>query len=295
VELLRQSGRLDEALALVDEWLAPFKHKPDWSDSLFLTGVTGRARLLYDLNRYEEALPPLKQLLDHLRGGALRGVDRLFLQSLIVLADTYSVLNKESEEKNALQEFVRHSGGEISKTLRVARASAQLRLVLLELSNGELKPAEGFRSLGAWFDEHQEILPSLPAEGVELAKVFHGLCDAEAQGKLPTADQLRSLFRIGLTNNSEGIASMFLSYAALFFRVIPAEELRNWLEQLLNADIHEEQKQQLRLHLRVTEFLQDAISQSSEARNSLRQKLGRVPPELQNLFKSLLSKLLQQT
>lgn len=88
---------------------------------------------------------------------------------------------------------------------------------------------------------------------------------------------------------------MFLSYAALFFRVIPAEELRNWLEQLLNADIHEEQKQQLRLHLRVTEFLQDAISQSSEARNSLRQKLGRVPPELQNLFKSLLSKLLQQT
>jgi hypothetical protein len=64
-----------------------------------------------------------------------------------------------------------------------------------------------------------------------------------------------------------------------------------WLKQLLETPLAAEHKQQLRLHLKVAELLELATALTPEQRPRLKQKLGRVPAELRELFKFLLSKL----
>ncbi len=94
-----------------------------------------------------------------------------------------------------------------------------------------------------------------------------------------------------MTRVNPRAAQSFLSIPKIFFLNSSPKELVAWLKQLLELPLADEHKQQLRLHLKIAELMEIATTLTPEERPRLRQKLGRVPVELRELFKFVLSKL----
>lgn len=292
VEKLEELNRFDEALEQADTILAvPEVHQLGESSPLFVAALMVRVGLLYDLDRFSEVIDASTRFLDEARKHTSAPYRKLIHDVLMWRSLACSATGQYREEEDALQELVRMDESGFDKQLRKNSAFARFRLLLMHAADGRIPLRGRLDAFNAWFAQYRELFSDEPPEFFSYLTSFREIAEAGVQGKPPPSDALWRMYQPVMTSVTPGDALEFLRNPTVFFLNSSPKELAAWLNQLLETSLASEHKQQLRLHLKVAELLEVATALTPEERPRLRQKLGRVPAELRELFKFVLSKL----
>ncbi|MFY0527097.1 AAA family ATPase [Archangium gephyra] len=292
VDELEKLNRIDDALGQADIILSvPEVHQSRMSNLLFLSALIFRVGLLYRLGRLEETIDASTHFLEEARKGSSNHIKGLIHQALMWRSLAFGDMGQQHEEEKALQELVRMDEKGLDRQLRRDSALARLRLIVFQAADGRLPLNDRLGALDDWFDQSRELLSDEPPEFFSFFTALREFAEAERQGRSLPSDNMWRIYGPMMSKVTPGAALSFLKNPTVFFLNSSPQELAVWLKKLLETPLASEHKQQLRLHLKVAELLEIATALTPEERPRLRQKLGRVPAELRELFKFLLSKL----
>jgi tetratricopeptide (TPR) repeat protein len=257
-----------------------------------LTAWHNHIQLLHRLGRGEEAVQACEEFRKRFQNDPSADTRSALLSVMNTQADIYIQQKKFREAEEVTQEVLRLYVDPSTKDSQTAMAEAKLRLIQVQLMNGRLKLAEAERALDAWLDEIRRGPTELPSEKIRTIASFRDFVDDLIHKRSTAAAPVRAAI---LNQDPVEMAPIFLMSPSFFIRLIPRKELIEWLRKMLQAELPAEQKEQLRLNLSLVELLDTAAAGSPEASQRLRQALGRIPTEMQGLFKSLLDKVRGQT
>ncbi|AKI98961.1 AAA ATPase-like protein [Archangium gephyra] len=292
IDDLQELNHLNEALVQVDVILAmPEVHQLRSPSPLRLTALMMQVGLLYNLGRYKEAIDAGNHFLEEARKDPSTDRRRFVHRVLTWLSLAYGDTGNRRDEEAILQELVRMDESGLDMQLRRNSALARFSLITYQAADGRLRPKDRLDAIDAWFEQSRALLSNDLPEFFSFFSSVREMAEADKQGRPPRTDTLRNLYKHMMSRVTPGSALNFLRTPTLFFLNSSPKELAAWLKQLMETPLADEHKQQLRLHLRVAELLEVATALTPEERPRLRQKLGRVPAELRELFKFLLSKL----
>ncbi|MCP3136224.1 ATP-binding protein [Pyxidicoccus xibeiensis] len=290
VECLRTLGRHEEALARADAILALPEVKNPKLRSLFPGTAITRMVILGELGRNEEVVDASRALLRVSRDQTLLQYDAATHQSLFFLSKALAALSRHEELEQVLEELASRDASRLPVEFKKMSSSAAVELFLIKIINGKIGSSEFIDELARHLDEQGDVFASMPAdvlgELIAMVGVAVGADKASA-----ASSSVRSLV-VGLLGQDVGRAvSVFLKKPKPFFLLLPVDDVRAWLEQMLDSEVAAEQKAQLQLYLRLAKLLEVAKTRGPKASDRLDQELGRIPSEIRELYKSLVSML----
>lgn len=293
IECLCNLGRYEEALSRADALL----YHSEWREApaskvVLLMTAAARLEILSELGRHEDVVVFGKELLDEMRDQSFQESVGLSHQVLACVSKSLKSLGRDDEQELVLEKLAGKWTSQSPSIARRLSATAALDLhVLRARKGGEINLGKALDDLDRYFDEYRDVMLSLPDKEIGvLISVYAELVRRSGQ-EHPVPNAIRGVFLALLGQDVVKAGALFLGSPGPFLRLFQLNDLGEWIRQMLEADLHIEQKQQLRLHLRLVELLDAVTTKAPGARARLRQQLGRVPSELRELYESLVSKL----
>jgi tetratricopeptide (TPR) repeat protein len=161
-------------------------------------------------------------------------------------------------------------------------------LVIAGLQTNRMTPREASRVLDEWIETFRQGPQALtPARFQRLTKLRDSIDDIVHQRPAASVS-LRTAVR---AQEPAELVQPFLDSPRLYIKFFPRQELIQLLRKMLELELPAEQREQLQLHLSAIEFLAAAEAKIPEARQRLKQTLGRVPVEMRSLYQSLLNRV----
>lgn len=258
---------------------------------VFLSVIALRMAVLSDLGQHEQAVLDGEALQDVLRGNDFVDAIGAVLSALYVMSKSLAALGRRREQEEVLEHIIKRDSPALPFDSRRYPVGAQFDLFALKVQDGRIEPRNLSGSYDELIEKYEEFFCSAPAE--VLGQFIEALVNAimAVEGRPVPFNSIQRLFRGWLSADRAKAVSVFLMNPRPVFLAAPVAEVGAWLRKMLEADVSEVQKQQLRLHLQLVELLEAAMAKKDPAGGRLQQKLSRIPSELRALYKSLVSTL----
>jgi tetratricopeptide (TPR) repeat protein len=292
VQCLLLLNRYEEAIVEADRILSISEVWRLRTENVVFLSVTAlRIASLSELGRHEDAVLAGDEILDILRSGDCADAMSIIMFALNALRKSLEVLGRRREQEEILEHIIERDSSALPFDVRRHFVSAEFELLNLKAQDGRIELSSLPSACEEIGERYKDVFYVAPPE--LLGSSINALVNItlKIESKPVPIKSVRRLFQGWLSADRAKAASVFLVNPRSVFLVAPVAEVGAWIRQMLEADVSEVQKKQLRLHLRLAELLEAATAKNGEAGGRLQQKLGRIPSELRELYKSLVSTL----
>jgi tetratricopeptide (TPR) repeat protein len=292
--VLRDLGRRAEVLEATREAVKHYRvlaeKEPEFFQSDLADSLNTLSIMLIELGRNEESLDVTRETVEHYRALARREPES-FRAKLVSSLNNLGFVLSRLGRKEASLEVIREAVGQ-NRTLAAEHPGAlpnfamSLNNLGLALSDLE-KKQEAIEAMREAVEHYSKLAETSPE--TYLSRWVNSLVNLGLLQSLTGREkEALASIQLGLTKGPVETVSLFTAGPTRFFKKLPAREVLAWLDQMLEAELPPEFKEQLRLHRQVATFLVDRDNDVPEER--MRQALSRVPPELRDLVESILGR-----